>query len=110
MRKCQIIATRWNENTQRNESYVINIELIHTNLNKESEIRNAIKKACTDYVKNTPEGKEEYKKNEYEYNWKDFAFASPTMENVCKLYGFRILDVMPEITLNADMNEQLVRR
>ena len=68
------------------------------------DLKDAVRKASTDYCK-TPDGKGIYEYNCSYFNWADFAMSVP--QEFCEKYGFKRIDsVVGDI--EVDWDEQLV--
>lgn len=72
--------------------------------NAEFDLKDAIRKASTDYCK-TPDGKIIYEYNCSYFNWADFAMNVP--QEFCERYGFKIIDTVVS-DIEVDWDEQLV--
>lgn len=68
------------------------------------DLRDAVRKATTDYCK-TEEGRKTYSYNCDYFNWADFAMSVPN--EFCKKYGFSKIDYDTS-DLIVDWDEQLV--
>lgn len=67
-------------------------------------IKEAIKKACRDYIK-TDVGKKTYEYNCESFNWADFEAHVP--QNICRKYGFEFKST-PVSDYVVDWDEQLI--
>lgn len=70
----------------------------------EFDIQAAVVKACTEYV-STPEGAEDYDRNNLNFNWADFEASVP--DNICRKHGFeKVSSGLSDI--EVDWDEHLV--
>lgn len=85
-------------------SFIIDIKIFDKKIKTLDDVKNAVMKACTEYI-NTEIGKKTYEYNCECFNWADFESEVPN--EICRKYGFE-KESMPVADEFVDWDEQLI--
>lgn len=86
-------------------SFTMQLRILDSAIKTKKDVYGAIKKAVRYYVHHTSHGKANFEYNCKRFNWADFESSVP--KDICQKFGFEPVLSEPEISFNADWDEQL---